>query len=314
MIGGNKVRFATVGIYNLAMKTRIFLIVTFVLFVLGLSLAYAEEYYYSKDNTVIGSPETHTVKEGESLIEIAREFGVGYNEIAAANPDLDPFIPGTDVSVLIPTSWILPDVKTYQGMVINISEMRLYYFLKKGSSSIVMTFPIGIGSEGNDTPTGHFTVVQKIINPPWHVPESIRKERPELPKVVPPGPENPLGSHALRLSLGTVLLHGTNRPFGVGRRVSHGCIRLYPEDIPRLYHSAFIGTKVTIVRQPVKVGIKNGGVYVEVHDDEKQRDINYLNNEAFRLLKKKGLLKRVSTEKLYRVLEERRGMPVDISE
>jgi len=143
------------------------------------------------------------------------------------------------------------------------------------------------------------------------VPESIRKEKPTLPKVVPPGPDNPLGSHALRLSLGTVLIHGTNKPYGVGRRVSHGCIRLYPEDIPRLFQSVPNGVRVTIVRQPVKVGIKNNKVYIEVHKD-KLLNINYF-NEAVNLLIKKNLLKRVDTEKMYYAITEKSGVPVKIS-
>ncbi|OGW73023.1 MAG: hypothetical protein A3J81_02705, partial [Nitrospirae bacterium RIFOXYB2_FULL_43_5] len=217
----------------------------------------AASYPYTKNNTVVGSLKGYIVKNDESLIEIARKFKLGYNEIADANPDIDPFVPGNGTSVAIPSFWILPDVKSYEGIVINLSEMRLYYFFKRRSSKLVATFPVGIGSEGNDTPTGEFKIVEKIVKPRWRVPESIRKEKPNLPAVVPSGPDNPLGSHALRLSLGSYLIHGTNRPWGVGRRASHGCIRLYPEDIPKLFKLAPNGVRVTIVRQPVKVGVKN---------------------------------------------------------
>jgi L,D-transpeptidase ErfK/SrfK len=262
---------------------------------------------------VVGSPRTYTVKKGESLIELARRFDLGYNEITVTNPSLDPFVPGDGASVLLPTSWVLPYVGVYKGIVINLSELRLYYFFERHGSKFVRTFPVGIGAQGKDTPVGEFTVIEKITGPAWHVPESIRKESPWLPQIVPPGPDNPLGSHALRLSLGDVLIHGTNRPYAVGRRDSHGCIRLYPEDITRLFGAAPDGVRVTIVRQPVKVGMRGGRVYAEVHRENAQGDDNFF-DEAVRLLTKKKLLKYVNTEKLYRVIEQGRGIPVDISD
>jgi L,D-transpeptidase ErfK/SrfK len=160
---------------------------------------------------------------------------------------------------------------------------------------------------------GVFKIIQKIVNPSWYPPPSIRKERPELPKVIPPGPDNPLGSHALRLSLGTVLIHGTNRPFAVGRKVTHGCIRLYPEDIPQLFSMIPNGMKVTIVRQPIKVGVRDKKVYLEVHRDDYRQKVDYF-NEAVKLLTKKGLLKDVNTEKIYQAVEEKQGFPVQISQ
>ncbi len=273
----------------------------------------ADTYSYGKDRTVIGSVETYVVQENESLIEIAREFDLGYNEITDANPGVDPFVPGSGRSIVLPRFWILPNLESRSGIVINIPEMRLYYFFNKGKERVVKTYPIGIGDQGFDTPEGTFKVIQKIVNPVWHVPPSIQKERPWLPKEIPPGPENPLGSHALRLSLGDVLIHGTNRPFAVGRRVTHGCIRLYPEDIPKLYTIVPTGLPVTIVRQPVKVGVRDEKIYIEVHKDDNQEEVNYL-NEAVRILTKKRLLNAVSTEKLYEAVEEKKGMPVEISQ
>jgi len=272
----------------------------------------AASYPYAKNNTVVGSLKDYTVKNDESSIEIARKFKLGYNEIADANPDVDPFVPGNGTSVTIPSSWILPDVKSYEGIVINLSEMRLYYFFKRGSSKLVATFPVGIGSEGNDTPTGEFKIVEKILKPSWTVPESIRREKPNLPAVVPPGPDNPLGSHALRLSLRSYLIHGTNRPWGVGRRASHGCIRLYPEDIPKLFKLAPNGARVTIVRQPVKIGVKNNKVFIEVHKDDYHKKLKY-SEMAVKLLKRKNLLEGVDTEKLNAAIKEKRGIPVEIS-
>ncbi len=274
----------------------------------------AHVFSYSEDKTVIGTIQKHTVDHDESLIEIARKFDMGYQEIVGANPSLDPFIPGRGVSVQIPTSWILPDVTPYEGIIINLSEMRLFYFFKRKGSTLVMTLPIGIGREGFNTPVGRFSIVEKTVNPSWYVPESILKEKPDLPKVVPPGPDNPLGSHALRLSSGSILIHGTNKPWGVGRRVSHGCIRLYPEDIPRLFKSVSKGTRVTIVQQPIKVGTKDKNkVFIEVHDDNPEGNIDYL-KEAVGLLMKKKLIRDISTEKLYKALKEKRGIPVNITE
>ncbi len=274
----------------------------------------ADVFSYGEDKTVIGAIQKHTVDHDESLIEIARKFDMGYQEIVGANPSLDPFIPGRGVSVQIPTSWILPDVTPYEGIIINLSEMRLFYFFKRKGSTLVMTSPIGIGREGFNTPVGRFSIVEKTVNPSWYVPESILKEKPDLPKVVPPGPDNPLGSHALRLSSGSILIHGTNKPWGVGRRVSHGCIRLYPEDIPRLFKSVSKGTRVTIVQQPIKVGTKDKNkVFIEVHDDNPEGNIDYL-KEAVGLLMKKKLIRDISTEKLYKALKEKRGIPVNITE
>jgi L,D-transpeptidase ErfK/SrfK len=146
---------------------------------LMIQTAFATVYSYGKDNTVIGSVQTYTVKHDESLIEVARKFDIGYQEIVEANPDLDPFVPGEGIPVEIPTSWIFPNVTQYEGIVINLSEMRLFYFFKRIGSSLVMTFPIGIGREGFDTPVGKFSVIEKTVKPSWRVPESIRKERPD---------------------------------------------------------------------------------------------------------------------------------------
>ncbi len=272
---------------------------------------YAAAYPYSSDETVIGTLRSYQLAPSESLLEVARDHSLGYGEITAANPGLDPFLPGA-VTVMLPTSWILPEVKGAKQVVINISEMRLYYYISQQGTPLVMTFPIGIGSEGTNTPVGSFRVIEKMENPPWHVPASIRREHPELPAVVPPGPENPLGSHALRLSLGDVLIHSTNRPWGIGRKATHGCIRLYPEDMPGFYRLVPVGAVVTIIRQPVKVGVKGNRVYIEVHKDDGLKGLNYL-REARRLLEQRGELANIDWSKLRQAARELRGLPVDIS-
>jgi len=218
----------------------------------------AAEEFYAGDSEVIGTMKSYVVKESDSLIELARKYDLGYNEIADSNVKMDPFIPELGATVRIPTFWILPNIPREQSIVINLSELRLYYYPYKGAK-FVFTFPIGIGDEGNETPLGVFSIIEKRVNPTWYVPKSIQEERPDMPAQVPPGPDNPLGTHALRLSIGPVLIHGTNKPWGTGRRVSHGCIRLYPEDIPELYRLVSIGTKVVILRQPVKLGLKMAG-------------------------------------------------------
>ena len=248
------------------------------------------------------------VATGESLIEMARQYDLGWNEIEEANPGLDAFVPTPGATVTIPTAWILPRAARPGTLLVNLSEMRLYQFPRTGPP---MTFPVGVGSEGWTTPVGTFTVIQKQVNPPWYPPASIRKEEPDLPAMVPPGPDNPLGTHALRLSRGSILIHGTDTPFAVGRKASHGCLRLYPEDIPILYERVPVGTRVTIVREPVKVGVRAGRVYVEVHVDDDAKIDNLA--EAKRLLRKRGLLGSIDAQKLGAAVRESRGVPVDVS-
>jgi L,D-transpeptidase ErfK/SrfK len=278
------------------------------LLLLWLSPAGAVEEFYAGDSEVIGTMKWGFIKENDSLIELARKYGLGYNEIAEANLNLDPFIPKLGASVRIPTLWVLPNLPREQGIVINLSELRLYYY-PYPDTKFVFTFPIGIGDEGSETPLGVFTIIEKRVNPTWYVPKSILEKRPGFPTQVPPGPDNPLGTHALRLSSGSILIHGTHRPWGVGRRVSHGCIRLYPEDIPELYRLVPIRTKVIIVRQPVKLGQKNGKVFLEVHRGE---DVNY-SQEAVKLIKARNLASLIDRVKLSRVLREKSGIPEEIS-
>jgi L,D-transpeptidase ErfK/SrfK len=261
------------------------------------------------DAEVLGTAGTRTVQHGESLIELAREHNVGFNEMAAANPGLDPFVPTPGATLIIPTAWIVPRAATPGTVVVNVSEMRLY-LVRRGNGA-PLSFPVGVGMEGWHTPLGKFTVVGKTVNPTWYPPASIRREDPEIPASVPPGPENPLGTHALRLSKGSILIHGTDQPYGVGRKASHGCIRLYPEDIPRLFEVVPLKARVITVREPVKVGLLRGRVYVEVHDDPDAR-ID-LHKEATRLVVERGIAARVDTRRLKTAVEQRRGIPVDVS-
>jgi L,D-transpeptidase ErfK/SrfK len=205
----------------------------------------------------------------DTLLDLARENGLGYTEIVAANPGIDPWLPGRGTRVVLPKAHLLPDAPR-EGLVLNLADQRLYRFGPDGR--LLDTAPIGIGSEGRGTPTGTTRVRAKRTDPTWYVPRSIRRERPELPAVVPPGPDNPLGRHALYLDWPAYLIHGTNEPWGIGRRVSAGCIRLYPEDVARLYPEVAVGTAVRVVDQPVKLGRWEGALLLEVHPDQGQAD------------------------------------------
>lgn len=252
----------------------------------------------------------HSVQENETLYEIARKYNIGYNEVAAANPAIyNPFKPGTGNRVLLPTKWILPLEGGKYDMVVNLAEMRLYRFFSSGQRKLVSSYPIGVAIEGFSTPLGSFNVSDKIVNPSWYVPDSVRKEQPDLPLVVPPGEDNPLGLFALRLSDSHYFIHGTNKPFGIGMRVSHGCIRLYPEDIIELHSIVGLGASVNIVYEPVKAGIRAGGLYLEVHEDYlgKIEDMSAL---ADQILNKRGFLEIADSELVKKALDEKLGTPV----
>ncbi len=264
-------------------------------------------YPYGPRDTVIGAPQTYTIRDDESLIELAPEFDVGYNEITDANPGVDPWVPDKGTIIKIPTFRVLPNAP-HRGIVINLAEMRLYYYL---SSRLVITYPIGIGMQGFNTPPGVYRVIQKIRDPAWYVPPSIRKQDPELPPVLPPGKDNPMGRFALRLSRPTYLIHGTNRPFCVGLRASHGCIRLYNADIAQLFRLVRENTQVTIVYQPVKVGVRDGLIYVEAHRDYLHREPDPLEVIGSRP-RVENNFHPIDMKKLRRALKERTGMPVAI--
>jgi L,D-transpeptidase ErfK/SrfK len=215
---------------------------------------------------LIGQVRVLAARESDTLLDIARDAGLGYVEIVAANPGVDPWLPGAGTSVILPTAHLLPNAPR-QGIVVNLGDFRLYYFAADGS---VDSYPIGVGKDAGLTPLGRTTVHNRRINPTWFPPASVRAEDPDLPEAVPPGPDNPLGKHSLDLAWNAIRIHGTNRPWGVGRTVSHGCIRLYPEDIAKLYPKAPIGTAVMVVDQPVKLGWSGGELYLEVHPTHSQ--------------------------------------------
>jgi L,D-transpeptidase ErfK/SrfK len=205
----------------------------------------------------------------DTLLEVARRFKLGYVEMVAANPGTDPWIPGEGTNVVLPTVHLLPDAD-HEGIVINLADMRLYYFAEPGGAP--RSYPIGIGRDGLTTPLGATEIVRKRKDPTWHPTARMREEDPELPEVVPPGPDNPLGNRAMYLGWPAYLIHGTNKPWGIGRRSSSGCIRMYPEDAEELFELAEIGTKVTVVDQPIKLEWIDGELFMEAHPTQAQSD------------------------------------------
>ncbi len=224
----------------------------------------------SPEQDVVGMPQVVFPGATDTLSDFAREYGLGYDELLEANPGVNPWLPGENTPILLPTQYVLPDVPR-EGVVLNIASKRLFYFpaMGEGQDQIVFTYPIGIGRVGWETPLGATTVVSKAENPSWWVPASVRREHAEmgdpLPSLVPPGPENPLGTRVLKLEMPGYLIHGTNQPYGVGMRVSHGCIRLYPENIEFLYELVEIGEPVRIINEPYLLGQRDGEWYFESH-------------------------------------------------
>jgi len=233
----------------------------------------------SADDEVVGELQVTKVMGEDTLPDIARRFNLGYEEISRANPGVDPWVPGEGREIVLPTQFVLPAAPR-EGLVINLAQLRVFYFpkVKDGEQQTVITHPIGIGKVGWQTPEGTTKVTGKRTNPTWFPPASVRKEHREagdpLPSKVPPGPDNPLGAHMMTLGWPSYLIHGTNKPYGVGLRSSHGCIRFYPEDIAELYDKIPVGTKVTVVNQPFVFGWHDGALYVQafpvMEDDQRE--------------------------------------------
>ena len=219
-------------------------------------------YPFVPGEEVIGNSVLRFLIQGpETLVELARLFDLGFNELRDANSQVNIWLPSPGTVVRAVFRYVFP--ATQARIAINLPEMRLYHKRRDGW---VDTYPIGIGREGLATPVGAAVVVRKKESPSWYVPASILREKPDLPRIFPPGPDNPLGSHAVYLSISGYLIHGTNQPFGIGRRVSHGCIRLYPEDIERFFNEVVVHDTVEIVNQPVKAGWLGEHLFLEVHD------------------------------------------------
>jgi len=221
-------------------------------------------------NDLIGAVTMVRARADDTLLDIARRHGLGYEDIVRANPEVDTWLPGAGTEVVLPTRFVLPPGPR-RGVVLNLAEYRMYYFPepKEGQPMLVMTYPMSIGRMDWETPLGDTRVISKVTNPSWYPPASVRAEHAAegdpLPRIVPPGPKNPLGAYAMRLELPGYLIHSTNRPAGVGMRVSHGCIRMYPEDIGFMFGQVSVNTPVRIINEPLKIGWDGDELVLEVH-------------------------------------------------
>lgn len=211
---------------------------------------------------LVGIPGFWETRLNDTLLDIAVTNDLGYIEIRAANPDVDPWQPGVGRQVILPSQHILPDTPR-RGIVINLPELRLYYFPPRGGEP--QSFPIGIGGEGKETPTGHTRIIRKKAHPIWTPTAAEHLEDPDLPAQIGAGPDNPMGDYALYLGWHGYAIHGTNKIYSIGRRDSHGCIRMYPEDVKLLYGLVTVGTPVTIVDQAIKTGWMGGTLFLEIH-------------------------------------------------
>lgn len=260
---------------------------------------------------VIGSNQVIFAATGDTLMQLARANGLGFQTLAVANPEVDPWQPGAGRPLLLPYAAVLPG-RPQTGITVNLAELRLYLVREEEGRQRVRIYPIGIGDEGWETPEGEFAVINKLKRPHWKPPPAIRLERPWLPLRVPPGPENPLGGHWLGFTPQGHGIHGTNQPYGVGRRVSHGCLRLYPEDIRDLFERAEVGTPVRVIYKPLKVGVQDGILYVEAHPDYRQKITDPLAEveRQVKLIDWRDVLDRSAIE---RTIAESRGIPVPVS-
>jgi L,D-transpeptidase ErfK/SrfK len=276
-------------------------------------------FFLNGEDSVIGRLGQVPIKEGDTLLDIARHYGLGYLHIADANPDMDVWIPHGGESAVLPLQFILPEAPR-TGVVVNLAAMRLFYFSGTKANAKLSTWPIGIGREGRSTPLGIMTVDRKTEHPTWHVPESIRKRHEEegdpLPAVVLPGPDNPLGDFALYLSRPSYLIHGTNKPFSIGLRASNGCVRLYPEDIAKAFQEIPVKTPLVVVNQPYLLGWLGGMLYLEAHKPFEEIDVKQAKANLTAKLKliEKKQQRKLDWPKIEETLKQARGIPVPIFE
>lgn len=269
---------------------------------------------------LVGAPGFYVTNSSDTLLDIARTNDLGYGQLIAVNGGIDPWLPGQGREITLPNAYLLPP-GPHKGIVIDLAAQRLFYFPPGGHT--VETFPIGVGAEAGMTPRGTTQVVAKSVRPAWYPPKSIRDERPWLPAMVPPGPSNPLGQYALRLGWATYLIHGTNKPYGVGRNVSHGCIRLYPEDIEQLYRQVPVGTPVRVIDDDIRLAWINDELYLSLSPSHAQMDEISQNQPMtplfppqlyHRVVEAAGKeIKRIDWHAVSRIGANRPGMPIQIT-
>jgi len=271
------------------------------------------------DQNLIGDLASLQSRRHDTLSDIARHYGLGYTEISLANPQLDAWNLQDGDTVLLPLSFIVPEAPR-KGIVLNLANMRLFHYPLKHHNR-VETYPVGIGRDGWNTPVGLTEIISKRKDPVWSVPESIQREHEALgdplPKVVKAGPDNPLGAYALPLGINGYLIHGTNKPYGIGMQVSHGCVQLYPEDIEALFEQVKIGTPVRIVHQPYLIAWKDGALYLEAHPplEKWAKSTAKLQQEAKDKLRGQALVYQtpVDWDKVEQVLQRSDGVPTPVT-
>jgi L,D-transpeptidase ErfK/SrfK len=255
---------------------------------------------------VVGRIEKDLVGDEDTLLDVAFRRRLGYQAVARLNPEVDPWIPVPGTVVLLPTRFVLPSAEP-EGLVINVPEMRLFdYTIEDGPE----VFSIAIGDQADPSILGEFRVGKKRKDPTWYVPESIRAENPALPEQVPPGPDNPLGSRWMTIGNTSYGIHGTNVRWSIGREATHGCLRLYEDEIERLYGRVREGTRLQIVYEPWKWGVEGDRIWFEAHPDLYELMPDRL--AAFAIPHEAGLLGAIDFELAWRTLEEARGIPVEV--
>lgn len=274
------------------------------------------EFPLAKGEDVIGRLAVMKLEKGDTLPDVARHFSLGINEISAANPGVDVWVPDAGERIMLPLSFVLPDAPR-KGIVINLATMRLFQYKGDGKSLVVSTYPVGVGAEDRPTPTGQTRVVRKTARPTWHVPASIaerhRQKGDILPASIPPGPENPLGEYALYLSKTGYLIHGTNKPASIGLQATNGCMRLYPENIETLYKDTPVNTPVLIVNQPYLIGQRDGVLYLEAHTPLEGSGAGELEKVHAKLRNfEKKSARTLDWKKIKEVQTDARGIPVPI--
>lgn len=263
--------------------------------------------YRSPDLTVVGSPTLCKISSKDTMLDIARRNGLGYNEVDLLYPRMDAWVPPNGKRIALPTFWVLPPSQ-HEQLVINVPELRLYFFNK--SNATIQTNPIGIGDEGWESPLGTFSIVEKRPNPTWYIPQSLQAKYGMAS--MPPGPENPLGEFTMKFSAGAYGIHGTAMPWGVGRLVSHGCIRCYPEHIRILYPQVSVGTKLEVIYECIKFGQKEGQVYVEAHPDVYRRIPDYI-KYATDKLSQSPLVDKVDRRRYLMAVQLQNGVPTNVT-
>lgn len=276
------------------------------------------EFEMSDGDNMVGTIVAIDTRENDALPDIARHFGLGYNDISIANSSVSPWTPKQGSHILLPVQFILPD-SPHKGIALNLANMRLFYYPKKQPDK-VYTYPVGIGRQGWNTPMGLTSIVTKDANPSWTVPESIHREHAEkgdsLPKVVGSGPDNPLGLYAMRLGIPGYLIHGTNKPYGIGMQISHGCVQMYPEDIEVLFKKATVGMPVRIIHQPYLTAWHQDMLYLEAHEPLAKwaKDKAKLKKQLVKQLHELSDQKSVAVDwgKVDRILQRSDGIPTPI--